>query len=558
MSLTQVKSVIENFVQNNRNDLLTIKGNWGVGKTYFWQKTVSELSQKGNIGHSNYSYVSLFGVDSFETLKNSIVANQINSTAIGKDFNSSFSVLKSKGKHLAKHLEKSNYIRNFSGGLGSELAFQFVKDAIICFDDLERKSDKFDIKEILGLASFLKEQRNCKIVFILNDGTLSDEDKKSFSRHNEKVVDIELNFSPLPEEVFDYIFDKSQQHYGLIKSACLILQIKNIRILQRIKRFIEEVLPHIQNIEASVVNQVINSLILFVWSYYDKDSNFISFEFIENFRNSRFYFGELNKKEEVSKEIQDKYNLLSKYDYSHTDEIDKCLMSFVKKGYLEEEFFEQLKLKNKEAIAHKGKESYRDVWKLHRTSLSLDEKEFIEKLVVAFRSQEEYLSYSELYEVVTLLRRYDQDSLANNLIDEFLPKKVDYKTLSIMKRLPGFGEYEKDEYFLNKLNEIKEEAKNFTFAEIIDKLADNHYLEEDMLDFLASAKVEEYYKYLKSEEAEEFYFPSKLLLDYGNNPNEQNQTILKKITETLIKIAKESRINRNRIEGWLKISIDEE
>ena len=30
MSLAQVKSVIENFIQNDKNDLLTIKGNWGV------------------------------------------------------------------------------------------------------------------------------------------------------------------------------------------------------------------------------------------------------------------------------------------------------------------------------------------------------------------------------------------------------------------------------------------------------------------------------------------------------------------------------------------------
>jgi hypothetical protein len=556
MSLTQVKSVIENFVQDKRNDLLIIKGSWGVGKTHFWLNTVAEASRKGKIGHSNYSYVSLFGIDSFETLKNSITANQIKSFTIGRDFNLSASVIFSKGKNLLKHTERSNYIRNFSGGLGSELAFQLVKDAVVCFDDLERKSEKFDIKEVLGLASFLKEQRNCKIVFILNEGTLAEKDAAEFQKYKEKVVDIELEFSPTPEETFAYIFDPSDPYFDLIKFLCTTLKIKNIRILQRIKRFIEELLPHLSNSEEVVCKQVISSIILFVWSYYDKDEETISIDFIESFNPVNLYIKETYKNEKPTKEEQETYNLLSKYGYGRTDELDKKLINFVKKGYLEESFFEELKKKNEEVIAQKGKESYSDVWKLHRASLDLDENEFIEKLVFAFRMQEKYLSYSDLFEVVTLLRRYDRNNLANELIDEFLPKKVDYRTLSMMKRLPGYQEYEKDAYFLKKINEIKKPTGEFKFAEVIDKLMQFQYLEEDMLEFLVSADVTEYYKYLKSDEVGEFYFPSKALLEYGNNSTDKHQIILDKTTEALRRIASESRINRNRILDWLGVKVD--
>ncbi|MDQ3712335.1 MAG: hypothetical protein M3388_08965 [Acidobacteriota bacterium] len=124
MSLAQVKSVIEKFVQDDRNDLLIIKGDWGVGKTFFWRKTVEKVSGQGKIGHKNYSYVSLFGIDSFETLKNSIIANQISSISIGKDANTSQSVLLSKLKNIFKFAERSPYIRNYTGGLVSEFAFQ--------------------------------------------------------------------------------------------------------------------------------------------------------------------------------------------------------------------------------------------------------------------------------------------------------------------------------------------------------------------------------------------------------------------------------------------------
>lgn len=556
MSLIQVKSVIENFVQNKRNDLLIIKGNWGVGKTYFWQSTIAEASRKGKIGHTNYSYISLFGIDSFESLKNTITANQIKSTAIGKDINTSASVLISKGKNIAKHLEKSNYIRNFSGGLGSEFFFQFVKDAVICFDDLERKSDKFDIKEILGLASFLKEQKNCKIVFILNDGTLSDSDRESFVRHNEKVVDIELNFNPLPEEVFEYIFDESHPYFELIKYSCLVLEIKNIRILQRIKRFIEDLLPQLKNIEQIVSDQVISSIILFVWSYYDKDSETINFDFLKYFSSLNIYLKKEIWNEKVSEEDEIKYELLMKYNYSETDEVDKQLMKFVRKGFLDNEFFEALKVKNEQTIARKGKDSYSEVWKLYRTDFDLDENVFTDKLVSAFRTNEKYLSYTDLYEVISQLRRYGKNQLANDLIDEFLPKKIDYEKLEELRLHPHFKNYE-DEYFLKKLNEIKKTSENYTFAEVMNVLIENKYLYGDMLSFLALTEVDEYYNYLKFNEKHEFYYLSKLLLNYGNNSSEQHQAILDKTKKALLKIASESKINRNRISDWFNINIDE-
>ena len=184
------------------------------------------------------------------------MANQISSLAISKNSFTSGSVLVSELKKVATFIEKNPKVRAWTEGWANELSFQIVNDSLVCFDDLERKGDSLDIKDILGLASFLKEQRNCKVVFILNDGTLSEEDKKNFSRHNEKVVDIELNFVLLPEEVFHYIFTKDYSYYELIKKSCLTLKIKNIRILQRIRRFIDDLLGYLDEIEEIVAKKL--------------------------------------------------------------------------------------------------------------------------------------------------------------------------------------------------------------------------------------------------------------------------------------------------------------
>jgi hypothetical protein len=43
---------------------------------------------------------------------------------------------------------------------------------IICFDDFERLSSKIDLKDIMGLISYLKEQKICKILLIMNEKEL--------------------------------------------------------------------------------------------------------------------------------------------------------------------------------------------------------------------------------------------------------------------------------------------------------------------------------------------------------------------------------------------------
>lgn len=557
MSLSLVKSVIENFVKNNKNDLLTIKGKWGVGKTYFWQHTIKNVSKRGEIAHEHYSYVSLFGIDSLEALKNSIFANKIRATSVGRDSFTSASVLFSDVKKFFKRSEQSPYLRKFSGGLGSEVAFLTVRNSIICFDDIERKSDSINLKDILGLASFLKEQRNCKIVFILNLGTLSEEDLKEFQKYNEKVVDKELEFAPTPDETFSYIFNETYPYFNLIEKSCSILEIKNIRILQRIRRFVEELLPHIKNVEEVVADQVVNSIILFVWSYYNKDSQgknseSISFEFLEDFWSLNHYLQKEIRKEGISEEVEQKYKLLTDYDYDRTDDVGKELMNFVKKGYLDEKFFEALEIKNQQAIAQGGKNLHLEALKLLRNTFDNNEEDFVEMLLLSFdKSNYKYLTPQELHNAVATLRSLKKDKSADYLIDEYVPKMISYETLKEMKRLPDF-ENIKDERFLQKLNEIPKPEISYNFSEATERLAlERRRFGEEVI-FLSSCKEEDYYNFLKSLKDENVYHPAKFLLEFGEvpNPTEEQKIIFEKTKKTLIKISKESQINHYRV-SWL-------
>ena len=75
-----------------------------------------------------------------------------------------------------------------------------VKDAIVCFDDFERKGKGLRTADVLGVISQLKETKECKIVVILNDDALSEEDKPDFEKYFEKVFDAKIEFAPTAEE----------------------------------------------------------------------------------------------------------------------------------------------------------------------------------------------------------------------------------------------------------------------------------------------------------------------------------------------------------------------
>src|ERR1019366_9505397 len=85
------------------------------------------------------------------------------------------------------------------------LSFMMIRDQIVCIDDLERRGQKLDVGDVLGLISFLREQRGCKVILILNDEELklTDEQKARFEGYLEKVIDVSLVYEPTSQESVD-------------------------------------------------------------------------------------------------------------------------------------------------------------------------------------------------------------------------------------------------------------------------------------------------------------------------------------------------------------------
>lgn len=561
MSLEQIRARLELFICDTHNDLFLLKGKWGAGKTFFWQRLIEESKKKKSIGRKFYSYVSLFGVNSLEELNNAILVSNVESNA--SKSKKKLSTLSTSLRSLTTNLEKVPALREYTGGMISTYLHFLLDNTLICFDDIERKGNALDLKDIFGLAAVLKEQRNCKVLFIMNDESLEKDALDQFKLHGEKIIDREISFSIAEEEAFGYIFQPSFSNHDLIKTCCLNLHIINIRILQRIKRFIEDITPYLQGIEEKAIENVLRSLILFVWSYHDKASDPPSLEYILNYSPAKRYIDSQYKNKEISPEEKRWDTIISSYSYFHlSDEVDKCLAEFVKTGYIDEQNFEEeLNKKNEHFRAQKGDDSYRKVWDIYRNSFDDNEQEFMDKLMSSFRSNMKILPLSDLQSAVSTLREFERNTQAYTLIDEYFSQRNSEKDIEAMRNMEHtiFIKDLKDEYLLSRLHNVwtSKEFDTRSLADVLKAIMLKEYPNVKDIRHMDSFSVDDYYNFFKTEKSDELYFYVRKCLDFGEHDDEHGiyKSIANKAKEALLKIASESKINRLRVSRLYQVEV---
>lgn len=265
----QIEDTLKKLILNDDREFVAmLSGEWGMGKTYFWQKFT-----KNHLKDKDVVYISLFGKNSLADIESEIL------TKLYK-YNKSI-------KKYTKHLNTVSNMASKAIGLpinvsaGSLLSLfspNDFKNIIICFDDFERLSDKVPLKDVLGLISQFKEQKECKVIMILNEGELDKlsgiDGKKHdevFALYKEKVIDYTFHYKPSQEELFEAIKPEIEQikfcDHQVIYNFFKKIDLKNIRIMKQalyqLKHFsfIEN-----QNFDEIVVNEFVRiALNLFVF-----------------------------------------------------------------------------------------------------------------------------------------------------------------------------------------------------------------------------------------------------------------------------------------------------
>ncbi len=311
-----------------------------------------------------------------------------------------------------------------------------------------------------------------------------------------------------------------------------------------------------------VADDVLRSLILFVWSRYGEVSGAPSVDFILNYSSVNKYLAERNK-QEISPEEKKWYEVMSSYHFFRSTNFDKTLADFVETGYIDKpELIAELEKENRLALSRQGQESFRKAWGIYHNSFKENEQEFVDMLVGSFRSNMDVLSLEELGGVVDTLREFDRGDLANSLVDEYFDQHNSEDEIAGIRMSRGtiFVRDIKDPYLLSRLNNIwtSDEFDKRSLAEVVKALTAKNGWGEDDVRRLNAFAADDYYQFFKGEESPNLYHYVQKCLDFGKfeSSNEIYKSIGEKAEEALRRIASESRINRMRVSRMFKIEVD--
>lgn len=252
MSSKELESAIINYLENKETEYaIMINGEWGCGKTYFWQSKIVPHLKKLN---KKVVYVSLYGLKSTVEIDSLLLLELIPYLKNQKD---SFKGLKSFLEAATSLLKIDSKIKDFILEITKYKLLDSLDNSVLCFDDLERVD--FDIKAVLGHINRFVEHRRIKTVLICHEVEMNQLDYK---RTKEKLVGYTFEFSSSLEEAIEHFIKEYDDnlkariiyHKNFIVDILTSEKIKNLRIIKNSLNITKTVLANFSNVDESATD----------------------------------------------------------------------------------------------------------------------------------------------------------------------------------------------------------------------------------------------------------------------------------------------------------------
>lgn len=564
-----MRTEIRKFLASTEPEVISITGHWGVGKTYAWRRYLVEARDERKIALKHYAYVSLFGLNSLEELKYSIFENTLDVSVI--NIAPSLATLKSHtdeiGKVLGKRaigvLQQLPWLKTHIGAIGPAW-FLSVRDTIVCVDDIERRGANLSAREVLGLVSFLKEQRNCKIILIWNDDA-EDQGPGEFEKYHEKVVDRSLKFEPTPAESTRIALTENSATLGMLAENCMALGISNIRLIKRIERSVRELEKLLSKFDVDVLKQAIHSFTLISWSIYEP-ARAPSLDFLRRRGSDDTLMNKkaLDRRDSVIEEelnsvpilpgSEASWNaLLDVYKFSHMDEFDLVLLRGAQNGFFDEPDLAKCgKHMNDRINAERLDSSFAEAWEAYHGSFENDQEQVLDKIYEAFDKAVNRISLTSLNSCVDLFKTLGRPAQAEQMIKTFVERRGQEMSTFDLNHFP-FQENITDPDVVHAVNQ-----KFATFVSkrdpkaILISISDTSSWNPTDLNDLATLPVDDYYGLLKNNRGIELRKIINALLKFDNmvGATPTMQEMSKRAKEALKRIGEESPINARRVRRY--------
>lgn len=423
-SMETTKAEIARFLGGNEPAVLCVTGEWGVGKTFLWQSVLDDLRKSKGLNLTRYSYVSLFGLNSLDDVKSSLFENM---EWLDQDPTNFAQQGKAGAKALVARAKKLSELAGALPWLGQaftkarSLYFSLIQNQIICIDDLDRRSNNLDVRDVLGLISFLREHRDCKVVLLLNSEKLGDK-KDEFEGLLEKVIEAKVVLSPTAAESACIALPAQDVLSNALRAHCETLGIHNIRVIKQIERLARRVDGILIDFPQRIRDQAIHSLTLFGWAKYDRE-NAPRLEFLKSRSEDLLQIAESVP---LSPEEGAWGSLLEKYGFRDFDEFDLALLIFVDSMILDaDEILGQARNLQEQQRLGALRGASEAAWEAYHDSFNDDENRVVQELVDGTKKSYEITSLPNLNAAVILLKGLGREYEAMDLLKFFTENRKD-------------------------------------------------------------------------------------------------------------------------------------
>lgn len=524
----------------NNKSCVFIDGVWGIGKTYFIHNYFSENEKKYEL-----IYISVFGKNSVRDIEKSILIHSLPGLKKINEDNGFAKVAKTffndmSDKFLGVSID--NYINSFSI---EDIKWDTSdnKRVIICFDDIERKSDSVKMKNLLGLIE--RTTKNFDVLIIGNSAELNENDTELFSKYKEKVVDHVIKIDNIDRNTLNCILKsmKAENRNEIIdvylsdnvafgkalpsKKSFLANKIDNLRVFIKYVELIMRLEKYLELYKAD--EDILKMCKAVIYDHYfpDKDEKKKSMNF-------------------------DKFNIYKT--------INKILLN----EDIEKDDFQEYFVANSEV-----REDIRSIYNAYRLS-EIEIENLINKINIKIEDKDlEYFIQQEnvisLVDALNELKEIDKDIMTKIFeiaIDLYSPEKEKYHTKIDYLQWNDFNNYG---------NEIECNKKIQLFVEKINQKCDEKFqkfINNKLQEAKSSKNYEELlviYNFSQIDIIEEFedifdYYFNQLVVNYSDKIYQKINTLISKTNSELIsnffinRIKNETQITK--IEKYKKFDIE--
>lgn len=562
--MKHVDEVLANFLEDEEAGILAIKGEWGVGKTYFWRKFIEKHLE--DVNRKAYSYCSLFGIHSIADLREMILnKHQPIGGGNAESFLSKYSSLTQSVLGTASKAAtglKTDALVGIIGGMAKE---HYLKDFLICLDDIERKEDSLSASSLLGYITSLREEKNCKVVLLFNEEKISKTEsfKSVFSEYREKVIDLEIGYNPTPKECFEIIFEQGESVYfekGQYRNTDPVygsedvsilelfekLKVTNIRVIGKVKvaldYFHKKVAPEYPYLFPNLAVQIVKmSCLHYIYG------NQINIDELGDYQKMAEIYSKKDTSDEhrLAYEKQEPIRTLN----FHRLDFDGVILEFLKLGYVkwdehkvildsQEEYYKNLNVNS----------GHRNVWSKYWGNFVANQKDFVESQIEYIRANIDTLPLKDIDIVSGFIEDLGEDteeinSLLNEKIDSFVESNKDSDLFSL--GLHDFHDIRKEtvEDIKARFSQISEKRP---ILETMKKLAGSNSWNDSNLRYLKGYSADEFYQWLVEEQEIGIQSMLKRFLErfWGN---EEASSIVKNLNDALYRISEREKIDELRI-----------